>query len=69
MSILISRHKNSPLPNHLGLAGILAGLCAACLILALIYLSTLPDFSQVVGCLSEVRVTPSWPEIGTFPGP
>ena len=69
MSIPTSRHKNFPIPNNLKLAGILAGLCAACLILALIYLSTLPNFSQVVDCLSEVRVTPSWPQIGTFPGP
>jgi hypothetical protein len=69
MSILTSRHKNFPIPNNLKLAGIIAGLCAACLIFALIYLSALPNFSQVVNCLSEVRVTPSWPQIGIFSGP
>ena len=69
MSILISRHKHFHFSNHLRLAGILAGICAFCLILALIYLSTLPNFSQVVDCLSEVRVTPSWPQIGSFLGP
>ena len=69
MSILMSRHKHLHISNHLKLAGILAGICAACLILALMYLSTLPNFSQVVDCLSEVRVTPSWPQIGSFPGP
>jgi len=69
MSTLISRHKDFHISNHLKLAGILAGICASCLVLALIYLFALPNFSQVVDCLSEVRVTPSWPQIGSFPGP
>ena len=68
MSILISRRRRFPISSHLKLGGILAGICAFCL-LVLIYLSTLPNFSQVVDCLSEVRVTPSWPQIGSFQGP
>jgi hypothetical protein len=49
---------------------IIAGICAFFLLLALaiVYLS-LPNFPQVVDCLSEVRVTPSWPQIGIFPSP
>ena len=69
MSILISRHKHFPISSHLKLACIIAGICASCLILVLIYLFVLPDFSQIAGCLSEVRVTPSWPQIGSFLGP
>ena len=69
MSILISRHNRFRMSNHLKPAGILAGICAFCLILTLIYLLALPNFSQVVDCLGEVRVTPSWPQIGSFPSP
>ena len=69
MSILISPHKNFPLSPNLKLA-IIAGICAFFLLLALaiVYLS-LPNFPQVVDCLSEVRVTPSWPQISTFSNP
>jgi hypothetical protein len=69
MSILISQHKNIPISHRLKWA-ICAGIGATCLILALaiVYLFLL-DSPQVVDCLSEVRVTPSWPQIGSFPSP
>ena len=69
MSIPISQHKNIPISPGLKWA-ICAGIGTTCLILALaiVYLF-LPNFPQVVDCLSEVRVTPSWPQIGTFSSP
>ena len=65
MSILISQHNNIRISPRLKWA-ICAGIGTTCLILALaiVYLF-LPNFPQVVDCLSEVRVTPSWPQIGT----
>ncbi len=69
MSIPISQHKNFRISPSLKRA-IIAGICASCLVLAvaIVYLS-LPNYAQVVSYLSEVRVTPSWPKIGTFPSP
>jgi hypothetical protein len=69
MSTQMSRHLNSSLPHNLKLIGIIGGIGASCLILALVvvYLSEPPDLSQLINHLSEVRVTPSWPQIGVFP--
>ena len=69
MSILISQYKNFRISPSLKRA-ILAGICASCLTLALVivYLSH-PNYPQVISYLSEVRVTPSWPQIGTFWSP
>jgi hypothetical protein len=69
MSILISQYKNIHISPSWKWA-IIVGICTCFLLLALaiVYLS-LHNFLQVVDCLSEVRVTPSWPQIGTFPSP
>jgi len=69
MSILISQDKNIRISPRLKWA-ICAGIGTTCLILAstIVYLF-LTNFPQVVDCLSEVRVTPSWPQIGTFSSP
>ena len=69
MSIPISQYKNFRISPGLKRA-IIAGICASCLVLAvaIVYLS-LPNYAQVVSYLSEVRVTPSWPQIGTFSSP
>jgi hypothetical protein len=33
------------------------------------YLIKNPDFSQFINYLSDIRVTPAWPQIGLFPTP
>ena len=69
MSTQMSRYPISSFPRNLELVGIIGGICASCLILAfvVIYLSEPPDFSQLINHLSEIRVTPTWPQIGVFP--
>ena len=55
-------------PRSLKVAGILGGVCALVLILVamIAYLAEQPDFSMVITYLSEIRVTPVWPQIGLF---
>jgi Na+/proline symporter len=50
---------------------IIGGVCVLVVILVAIlaYLSEPPDFSLIITYLSEVRVTPAWPQIGVFPTP
>jgi len=45
---------------------IIAGLCAVIIVLAVIsaFSSASPNLSLVITYLSEVRVTPIWPQIG-----
>lgn len=50
---------------------IIGGVCVLVVILVAIlaYLSEQPDFSLIITYLSEVRVTPVWPQIGLLPTP
>jgi hypothetical protein len=45
---------------------IIAGMCALIVVLAVIsaFSPAFPDLSPVITYLSEVRVTPVWPQIG-----
>ena len=50
---------------------IIGGVCLLVVILVAIlaYLSEQPDFSLIITYLSDIRVTPVWPQIGLFPTP
>ncbi len=50
---------------------IIGGVCALVVILVAILacLSEQLDFLPIITFLGEVRVTPAWPQIGSFPTP
>ena len=58
-------------PRSRKVIGIIGGVSALIVILAAIITLLLeqPDFSLMVAYLSNIRVTPAWPQIGSFPTP
>jgi hypothetical protein len=58
-------------PRCLKVVGIIGVLCALIVVLAALiaYLPEHLDFSLFITYLSDVRVTPTWPQIGWFPIP
>jgi len=70
MSIQISQQKNSSNLHKLKFMGII-GLCASCLILAFaaVLLYEPDEVSRAVNCLSLIRVTPAWPQVGVIAPP
>jgi hypothetical protein len=71
MSAHASHNSTLSIPYNLKVAGIIAGLFASIAILVAIYvyLSGQPDFSMYITYLSDIRVTPVWPNIGLLPTP
>ena len=69
MSTKIFRPSTISLRRDLKVAILLAGVCTLVLILAarIISLSEDPDLSIFINYLSDIRVTPAWPQIGSFP--
>jgi uncharacterized membrane protein YkgB len=71
MSAQTSHNSTLSIPYSLKVAGIIAGLFALVVILIATnaYLSGQPDFSMYITYLSDIKVTPVWPQIGLFPIP
>jgi hypothetical protein len=71
MSARISHNTTISIPHSPKAFVIVAGVCALMVILAAViaYLSERPDLSLLITYLSDVRVTPVWPQIGMFPTP
>ena len=71
MSTRISHDSTLSTLHSLKVIGIVGGVSALIVILAAIITLLLEqhDLSLIITYLSEVRVTPVWPQIGLFPTP
>ena len=71
MSAQIAHNTTVRIPHSLKVAFIIGGACALIVVLAAViaYLPEHPDFSRVISYLSDIRLTPGWPQIGSFPTP
>ena len=65
-----SNHVTLRISRSQKVVGIIGGVCVAVILATVIvYLSGQPDFSMFTSYLSDVRVTPAWPQIGLLPTP
>jgi hypothetical protein len=57
------------IPHGMKLVGIILGVCVLVVVMAAViaYFPKQANFSQIIIYLSDVRVTPVWPQIGLFP--
>ena len=69
MPTQISHNSTISASRNLKPVIIVGGVCALVFILILMsaYLSELHDFSLIITYLSDIQVTPVWPQIGLFP--
>jgi hypothetical protein len=72
MSTKTFNNSTLSIPRSLKVVGIIGGVCAvAFLALVIAYLSEHTDLSLFITYLSDIRVTPVWPQIGllSIPAP
>ena len=71
MSAQTSHNFTLSIPRSLKVSGVIVGVCTLVVILVAViaYLSEQTDFALFISHLSDVRVTPCWPQIGLFPTP
>jgi hypothetical protein len=71
MSVKTFNNSTLSTPRSLKVIGIIGGVSALIVILAALITLLLEqaDFSPIITYLSNIRVTPIWPQIGLFPTP
>jgi hypothetical protein len=69
MSTRIPHYPRLNLPHRLVILGLMGWVFASCVILAFLAATSLddPGIPQLIDVFSEIRVTPSWPQMGVFP--
>jgi hypothetical protein len=69
MSAKVSQPSTISIRRDLKVAILIIGVCTLILILAagIVSLSEGPDLFLFINYFSNIRVTPAWPQIGSFP--